>query len=406
MASKILMPKLSDTMTEGVILKWLKKEGEKIKQGETLVEIESDKADMELEAYDSGILRKILVPEGGKAGIGVSIGIIANANEDISGLLSEAPSIAQQPAINAASKEESSTTSPSQLSTPSNATDGHLKASPLAKRLALENKIELRSIAGSGPQGRIIKRDIDPLVDGKKPMSSKVLASIIPGGHRDVELSLIRKTIAKRMQESKQTVPHFYVTVEIDMDPAMSFREQLNAAVDSKISFTDILVKAAASTLMQHPNINATYLANTMRQFGEAHIAVAVALDEGLVTPVLRNCEQKTILQINSELHDLAERARSRKLKPEEYQGATFTISNLGMFGVEDFVAIVNPPEGAILAVGSVVEKPVVKKGQIVIGHTMKVTLSSDHRIIDGAVAARFLQDFKMLMEKPAALML
>jgi pyruvate dehydrogenase E2 component (dihydrolipoamide acetyltransferase) len=208
------------------------------------------------------------------------------------------------------------------------------------------------------------------------------------------------------MQESKQTVPHFYVTVEIDMEPAMSFREQLIAATETKISFTDILIKAVAGTLMQHPNINAAYMGNTMRQFGEAHIAVAVALDEGLVTPVLRNCEQKTILQINSELVDLAERARSRRLKPEEYQGATFTISNLGMFGVEDFVAIVNPPEGAILAVGSIVEKPVVKNGQIVIGHTMKVTLSSDHRIIDGAVAARFLQDLKILIERPISLVL
>lgn len=403
------MPKLSDTMTEGLILKWLKKEGEKVKQGETLVEIESDKADMELEAYDSGVLRKILVPDGGKAGIGAPIGIIANANEDITGLLSEAPLIPQQTTKIEASKEESPTTlapSLSQLIIPSNATDGHLKASPLAKRLAVENKIELRSITGSGPQGRIIKRDIEPLVGGEKTISTKVLPPIIPGGHRDVELSLIRKTIAKRMQESKQTVPHFYVTVEIDMEPAMSFREQLNFTTDSKISFTDILVKAVASTLMQHPNINATYLGNTMRQFGEAHIAVAVALDEGLVTPVLRNCEQKTILQINSELHDLAERARNRKLKPEEYQGATFTISNLGMFGVEDFVAIVNPPEGAILAVGSIVEKPVIKKGQIVIGHTMKVTISSDHRIIDGAVAARFLRDLKILIEKPVALLL
>ena len=208
------------------------------------------------------------------------------------------------------------------------------------------------------------------------------------------------------MQESKQTVPHFYVTVEIDMELAMSFREQLNNATDSKVSVTDILIKAVSSTLMQHPIINATYLGNSMRQFGEAHIAVAVALDEGLVTPVLRNCEQKTILQINAELHDLAERARNRKLKPEEYQGATFTISNLGMFGVEDFVAIVNPPEGAILAVGSIVEKPVVKKEQIVIGHTMKVTLSSDHRIIDGAVAARFLKDLKILLENPVALIL
>ena len=405
MATKILMPKLSDTMTEGVILKWLKKEGDKVKQGETLVEIESDKADMELEAFDSGLLRKIIVPDGGKAGIGAPIGIIAGANEDITGLLSDAPVNPQKtPPLEAAKGETPAL--PSQFSTPVNKADGRVIASPLAKRLAIENKIELRSITGSGPQGRIIKRDIEPLTGGKKPISAKVIASIIPGGHRDVELSPIRKTIAKRMQESKQTVPHFYVTVEIDMEPAISFREQLNTAADSKISFTDILVKAAASTLMQHPNINATYLGNTMRQFGEAHVAVAVALDEGLVTPVIRNCEQKSVLQINAELHDLAERARSRKLKPEEYQGGTFTISNLGMFGVEEFSAIVNPPEGAILSVGSILEKPVVKNGQIVIGHTMKVTLASDHRNIDGAVAARFLQDLKILMENPVALML
>jgi pyruvate dehydrogenase E2 component (dihydrolipoamide acetyltransferase) len=409
MATKILMPKLSDTMNEGIILKWLKKEGDKVKQGETLVEIESDKADMELEAFDSGVLRKIIVPDGGKAGIGAPIGIIAKADEDITGLLIDAPSSPQQPAKITAPLEEQpikAPSSPAQGSIPSTEATGHIKASPLAKRLALENKIELRSLTGSGPQGRIIKRDVEPLVGVKTPSHAKVQAPIIPGGYRDVELSLIRKTIAKRMQESKQTVPHFYVTVEIDMEPAMTFRSQLNTATETKISFTDILVKAVATTLMQHPNVNATYLGTTMRQFGEAHIAVAVALEEGLVTPVLRNCEQKTILQINAELHDLAERARNRKLKPEEYQGATFTISNLGMFGVEEFVAIVNPPEGAILAVGSIVEKPVVKKDQIVVGHTMKVTISSDHRIIDGAVAARFLQDLKLLIENPVAMML
>jgi pyruvate dehydrogenase E2 component (dihydrolipoamide acetyltransferase) len=407
MATKILMPKLSDTMTEGLILKWLKKEGDKVKQGETLVEIESDKADMELEAFDSGLLRKIIVPEGGKAGIGAPIGIIAGANEDITELLSDTPVNPQKTtALETAKGETQASLQTSQVSAPVNNADGRIIASPLAKRLAKENKIELRSITGSGPQGRIIKRDIEPLAGGKKPISTKVIASIIPGGHRDIELSLIRKTIAKRMQESKQTVPHFYVTVEIDMEPAISFREQLNTAANSKISFTDILVKASATTLMQHPNINATYLGNTMRQFGEAHVAVAVALDEGLVTPVIRNCEQKSVLQINAELQDLAGRARGRKLKPEEYQGGTFTISNLGMYGVEEFAAIINPPEGAILSVGSILEKPVVKNGQIVIGHTMKVTLASDHRIIDGTVAARFLQDLKILMENPVALML
>lgn len=403
------MPKLSDTMSEGLILKWLKNEGDKVKQGETLVEIESDKADMELEAYDSGILRKILVPAGGKAGIGAPIGIIAGANEDISNMLEAAPSTPLRSVTLERSPDDSKTpaaVSPAGLQRTSADSNELLKASPLAKRLAGENKIELRSITGSGPQGRIIKRDIEPLLGRKKSGPAAILTNITPGGSRTVELSLIRKTIAKRMQESKQTVPHFYVTVEIDMEPAMAFREQLNTVAESKISFTDLLVKAAAGTLMHHPNVNASYLGNTVRQFGEAHIAVAVALDEGLVTPVIRNCEQKTILQINAELLDLAERARNRKLKPEEYQGATFTISNLGMFGVDDFVAIVNPPEGAILAVGSIVEKPVVKQGQIVIGHTMKVTLSSDHRIIDGAVAARFLKDLKSLLEKPAALML
>jgi pyruvate dehydrogenase E2 component (dihydrolipoamide acetyltransferase) len=407
MATKILMPKLSDTMTEGVILKWLKKEGDKVKQGETLVEIESDKADMELEAFDSGLLRKIIVPEGGKAGIGAPIGIIAGANEDITGLLLDDPLNPQKTDAPEPAKKDATASLPhSPLSTNVTQSDGRIIASPLAKRLANENKIELRSITGSGPQGRIIKRDIEPLTGGKKPISAKVIASIIPGGYRDVELSLIRKTIAKRMQESKQSVPHFYVTVEIDMEPAIAFREQLNTASNSKISFTDILVKAVAGTLMQHPQMNATYLGNTMRQFGEAHIAVAVALDDGLVTPVIRNCEQKSILQINAELQDLAGRARSRKLKPEEYQGGTFTISNLGMFGVEEFSAIINPPEGAILSVGSIIEKPVVKNGQIVIGHTMKVTLASDHRIIDGAVAARFLQDLKILVENPVGMML
>jgi pyruvate dehydrogenase E2 component (dihydrolipoamide acetyltransferase) len=227
-----------------------------------------------------------------------------------------------------------------------------------------------------------------------------------PGDSEDVELSPIRKTIAIRMAESKATAPHFYVTVEIDMEAAIQFREQLNQASESKISFTDILLKAVARTLVQHPRVNATYLGDSMRVFRSVHLGVAVALESGLVTPVLRNCEQKGIGAINRELRDLAERARNRKLKPEEYQGATFTVSNLGMYGVEDFVAIINPPEGAILAVGGIMEKPVVKNGAVVPGHTMKVTLSSDHRIIDGAVAAEFLRDFKFAMEHPAVLAL
>lgn len=288
---------------------------------------------------------------------------------------------------------------------PASPTDGRTKASPLAKRIAAENQISLQSIHGSGPQGRVIKRDLEDVLSGKAPVVARV-QSFVPGTSEDVELSPIRKTIAKRMTESKLSAPHFYVTVEIDMEPAMAFREQLNAASEIKISFTDIVIKATASALMKHPQVNGTFLGDKMRQYHFAHIAVAVAMDEGLVTPIIRNCEQKGIGLINAELRDLADRARHRKLKPEEYQGATFTISNLGMFGVEDFAAIVNPPEGAILAVSSIVEKPVVRNGQIVIGHTMKVTISADHRIIDGAVAARFLQDFKKILENPASLAL
>ncbi len=410
MATKILMPKLSDTMTEGLILKWLKAEGEKVKQGEILVEIESDKADMELEAYDSGLLRKIIVSQGGKAPIGAPIAVIAAADEDISALLTDVPppgASKPQPATSPAAQAPAPATAPAALSvTPSPVVEtGKAKASPLARRLAEENRIDLRRISGSGPQGRVIKRDLEPLISGKVP-AAPVSATVPTGETKDVELSLIRKTIARRMQESKQTAPHFYVTMDVDMEPAMAFREQLNAVSAVKLSFTDLLVKACAATLLKHPNVNATYLGDRMRQFGEANIAVAVALEDGLVTPVLRNCERKGLFQINTELRDLVERARNRRLKAEEYQGATFTISNLGMFGVEDFVAIINPPEGAILAVGAILEAPVVRNGQIVVGHHMKMTLSSDHRIIDGAVAARFLQELKATLERPAQLLL
>ncbi|MBM4169076.1 MAG: 2-oxo acid dehydrogenase subunit E2 [Ignavibacteria bacterium] len=408
MATKVLMPKLSDTMTEGVILKWLRKEGDAVKQGEILVEIESDKADMELEAYDTGVVRKIFVPVGSKAPIGEAIAIIADADEDISGLLQpSAPSAG----VKAATQTEVSTVSSPSQSAPAVpapsalATDGRLKASPLARRIAEERQIDLRLVAGSGPQGRVVKRDLESVSAAAKPSASPTPA--IPSGvSARIELSPIRKTIAQRMAQSKATAPHFYVTVEIDMKHAIAFRDQLNSVSDAKISFTDIIIKAASSALMKNPQVNASYQGEIMMQYGYTHIGVAVALESGLVTPVLRNCEHKGIAQINAELRDLAERARNRKLKPEEYQGATFTISNLGMFDVEDFVAIINPPEGAILAVGSILEKPVVKNGNVVAGKTMKVTLSSDHRIIDGVIAAQFLQDFRAILENPASLAL
>lgn len=399
-------------MEEGVILKWLRKEGEKVKQGETLVEIESDKADMELEAYDTGVLRKIVVQEGGKAPIGALIAVIASSDEDISGLLAE-PTSVKKPAQTATTPQmlsSASVSAPSVAASVSSSpssqpSDSRVKASPLAKKIAKENNINLSVIQGSGPLGRVIKRDLEGMA-GRQPVFQRQAGPIVPGTTEEVPLSPIRKTIAKRMAESKATAPHFYVTVDINMEAAMAFREQINAASEIKISFTDIIVKASSAALMKHPQVNGTYLGDKMRQHHYAHIGVAVALDEGLVTPVIRNCEQKRIDVINRELLDLVDRARNRKLKPDEYQGSTFTISNLGMFGVEDFVAIINPPEGAILAIGTIVERPVVEERKIVIGHTMKATLSSDHRIIDGAVAARFLQDFRKFMENPAALTL
>jgi len=401
MAAKILMPKLSDTMTEGIILKWLKKEGDPVKQGEILVEIESDKADMELESYDSGILRKILIPEGGKTLIGECIAIIGEADEDIASLLVPETAVPSQHQTDSAEpRMETPASAPRNTAA---SPDARIKVSPLARKIAGEKNIDLHNLTGSGPEGRIIKRDLEG-ARVSSSFQSNAHAGLPPSGeYKDVELSLIRKTIAKRMQESKQQVPHFYVTVETDMESAISLRSQYIETTGTKISFTDILVKASSLALLKNPGINASYMGSAVRQFAETHIAVAVALDEGLVTPVLRNCERKTVGQLNEELRDLAERAHIRKLKPEEYQGATFTISNLGMFGVEDFAAIVNPPEGSILAVGAILEKPVVKNGSIVIGHIMKLTLSSDHRIIDGAVAARFLVYLKNLLENPLA---
>jgi pyruvate dehydrogenase E2 component (dihydrolipoamide acetyltransferase) len=392
------MPKLSDTMEEGVLLKWLKKEGEAIKQGEIIAEIQSDKADMELEAYDSGVLRKIFIREGGKGEIGAPLAIIAGADEDIAQLLKESksskPSMPKQEEPKKERQAAHSATPP---------TDGQTKSSPLARRMAKENNINIAAVRGTGPAGRVVKRDLEAVLSGTVT-SLGAPAVITPGTSQDVELSPIRRTIAKRMTESKLSAPHFYVTIEINMEPAMAFREQITNALELKLSYTDITIKAAALALMLHPMVNATYLGTAARQYGYAHIGVAVALEEGLVTPVVRYCEQKRLDQINGELHTLVEKARNRKLKPEEYQGATFTISNLGMFDVEDFVAIINPPEGAILAIGSIKEKPVASEGQIRLGHTMRVTLSSDHRVIDGAVAAQFLQDFKKYMENPAAL--
>jgi pyruvate dehydrogenase E2 component (dihydrolipoamide acetyltransferase) len=408
MATKMLMPKLSDTMEEGVILKWRKKEGESIKSGDILADIQSDKADMEQEAYDSGVILKLFAKEGEGVKVGAPLAIIGKAGEDISALIADTapasaapkhehvPAVAAPP-VAAVPAPVSSSPAPA----PAVQTGGRIKASPLAKKIAQEKNIDLRTIAGSGPFGRIVKADVESHSGASMPR--KVLA---PMQTKEVPHSMMRKTIAKRLLESKTTIPHFYLTIEMNMKKAMEFRTAFAEATGTKISYNDIVMKAVALALRENPKANSSFFPDKIVQHGRIDVSVAVAVDEGLITPVIRNTDQKTLSEISSETKELAKRAREGKLKPEEFTNGTFTVSNLGMYDIENFAAIINPPEGAILAVGSIVEKPVVENGQIVVGHTMKVTMSCDHRVVDGAVGAEFLQSFKKIMENPLFLVL
>ncbi len=403
MATKIAMPKLSDTMEEGIILKWLKKEGESVKQGEIIAEVQTDKADMELEAYDTGILRKIFVPEGKGAAVGKPIAIIGAATEDISALLADTstPSSGHgTPTTAASSPKPVEQVQHSGEASTSSATegDGHLKASPLAKAIAAQNKIDLHSISGSGPMGRIVKKDIETSLAKSGIHAPR---AYIAGTSQEIPLSLMRKTIAKRLVESKTTAPHFYLTYEVDMKRAIDLRASLNTNDNVKISYNDIIVRACAFALRNHPKVNSSYAGDKIIQHGAINVGVAVAIDNGLITPVIRNADMKSLFEIATESKELAAKARDKKLKPEEFSGGTFTVSNLGMLGVEEFAAIINPPEAAILAVGTIVEKPVVENGRIVAGNRLKLTLSCDHRVVDGAVGAQFMQEVKLILENP-----
>lgn len=397
------MPKLSDTMEEGVILKWRKKEGESIKSGDILADIQSDKADMEQEAYDSGVILKLFAKEGEGVKVGAPLAIIGKAGEDIAALLVDAAPASSAAKHDSAPVVNAPVAAPAYVPPPAPVinTDVRVKASPLAKKIAQEKNIDLRSIAGSGPMGRIVKAD----VEGKSgsSMARKILA---PLQQKEIPLSMMRKTIAKRLIESKTTVPHFYLTIELNMKRAMDFRSSFIDATGTKISYNDIVMKAAALALRENPKTNSSFYPDKIVQHGRVDISVAVSVEDGLITPVIRNTDQKTLLEISAETKELAKRAREAKLKPEEYTNGTFTVSNLGMYDIENFAAIINPPEGAILAVGAIVEKPVVENGQLVVGHTMKVTLSCDHRVVDGALGAQFLQSFKKIMENPLLLVI
>ncbi len=417
MAIKVQMPKLSDTMEEGKILKWLKKEGDKVEQGEVIAEVESDKADMELEAFDSGTLLKVVVPEGKGAGVGQVIAIIGDEGENVDDLLKEngeekkedKKKEKDEPKAEAEEKkdekEEPEEKKEKHDEEPRKETlreDGVIKASPLARRMADEHGIDLKKLDGSGPEGRIVKRDIEAIMEKGVAVEEKPSVAAAEPVAETIELTGMRKAIARRMVESKSTVPHFYLTVEIDMSGVVDMRKKINEMQsENKVSFTDIMIKMAAQALLKHPKVNSYWAEDSIKRRGEINIGLAVALDDGLITPVVRNCDKKGIIQISKESKNFADRARNRKLQPEEYEGGSITISNLGMYDIEEFSAIINPPESAILATGAIVEKPVVRDGQIVVGKTMHVTMSCDHRVVDGAVGAEFLRDFKRMMEYP-----
>jgi pyruvate dehydrogenase E2 component (dihydrolipoamide acetyltransferase) len=438
MAEKFLMPKLSPTMEEGQISRWVKNEGENFDANETLAEVDTDKATMEMTALSGGTLLKILKQAGETAALGEPIAITGKAGEDISTLLSEVaangskatPATAKtddQPAppvrVEKPAEQELKQTSapvPSPVVAPApqarpqpapstpQSNGGRMIVSPIAARMAADNGIDLRSVTGSGPNGRIIKRDIETALAGGSPQTAlapSFTPSTVVGASpfRDEATSQMRRVIATRLAESIGPIPTFYLTVEIEMDNSLQLRKQVNATVpeEQKISVNDIVVKAAAMALRRHPFVNSSYQDRSIRFYEQADIGVAVAIEEGLITPVVRGADKKGFLEISAEIRDLAGKARSKKLQPEQYTGATFSISNLGMFGIKEFTAIINPPEAGILAVGAANQVPVVRNGEVVVRSIMNVTMSCDHRVVDGATGAKFLQTFKQMLENP-----
>jgi pyruvate dehydrogenase E2 component (dihydrolipoamide acetyltransferase) len=430
------MPKLSPTMEEGQLARWLKKEGDKVSMGEPLAEIDTDKATMEMQALSNGVLRKILINEGESAPLGQPIAIIGEPDEDISSLLkSFADKGAQASAPARAAEPQPAATAPATAASESNSTatvgegtqaappardGGRQLISPIAARMAADAGISLSSLQGSGPGGRIVKRDIEAAMTEKpraKTASPLPLAALSrpaekgavygPSAYRDEPVSEMRRTIAKRLVTSLGPVPHFFLTTEIDMERAADLRRSINELYpDAKLSINDVIIKVTAAALIAHPKVNASFQDKTIRHYEHADIGVAVATDNGLITPIVRSADLKSLVEIGAEVRELAGRARARKLKPEEYTGASFSISNLGMFGIDEFTAVINPPEGAILAVGAMAPKAVVKDGSVVVRQTMRVTMSCDHRVIDGAIGAQFLQTFKQILENPLYLFL
>ena len=427
MAEVVYMPKLSDTMTEGVVAAWTKNVGDTVKSGEVLAEIETDKATMEFESFYDGVLLHIGVETGKAAPVNSILAVIGEAGEDISGVLANAAAgapgataavsapiaapVEPSPAPVAASP---AAPSPAPVSAPvaapvvANNNSERVFASPLAKKLAAERGIAIEAVAGTGENGRIVKRDVDHYVP-YTPAGNAPSYTAAPSGtvsFTDEPISQMRKTIARRLAESKFTAPHFYLTLDIDMDAAIATRKSLNSLDGVKVSFNDMVVKSVAMALRKHPAVNSAWMGDFIRRNEHVNIGVAVAVEDGLLVPVVRFADGKGLTQISAEVREYAQKAKDKKLQPADWEGNTFTISNLGMFGIESFTAIVNPPDACILAIGGIKEVPVVKNGQVVPGNVMKVTLSCDHRVVDGASGAAFLQTFKTYMEQPAAMLL
>jgi len=432
MAEIVYMPKLSDTMSEGVVAEWHKKVGDAVSSGEVLAEIETDKATMEFESFYDGVLLHIGVEKGKAAPVNAILAIIGAEGEDISALLAsdgkpatEAPKAekadekpaakaeekatpaAEAPKAPAAEAPKAETKAAPVTAAPAANTSGRVLASPLAKKVAEEKGIDIQQVAGTGDGGRIVKRDVDhftPYV----PAANQTGFTPAPAGeesYQEEQVSQMRKTIARRLSESKFTAPHFYLTLDIDMDNAIAARKAMNAQDGVKISFNDMVVKASAMALRKHPTINSSWLGDVIRRNNHIHIGIAVAVDEGLLVPVVRFTDTKGLAQIGSEIREYADKAKHKKLQPSDWEGNTFTISNLGMFGIESFTAIINTPDSCILAVGGIKEIPVVKNGQVVPGNVMKLTLSCDHRVVDGASGAAFMQTLKAYLENPVTML-
>lgn len=427
MPKYIEMPKLADTMTEGTVVRWLIKEGDKVSSGQEIGEVETDKATMGFEAFDDGVVHKILVPAGQKVACGTQIAMLLSKNE-------QPPAEGAAPAVPATPKAAASDAAPAAdakagtASAPAAApakaaaapaSGGRVKASPLAKKIAAADGVDLSRLTGTGPGGRIVASDVKgapkggaAAASGASAPAAKAVASIPAGeGDQTIALSGMRRVIAERLLTSKTTIPHFYLTIEVDAGALMSFRATANAASEAgggpKLTVNDFVLKSVVVAAQKVPAVNASFTGDSIIQYKDINLCVAVAIDDGLVTPVVRQAQKKSLKEISESVKDLATRARNKKLKPDEYAGGTITVSNLGAYGIEDFCAIINPPQAMILAIGAIVKKPVVgPNDSIVVGQRMKITLSGDHRVVDGAVAATYLAELKKLLESPALMLL